>query len=139
MGDARRTLEGRVTALLAALVCFDLGLTVWAFVFPQRWFDAFHGVRYVDPEALLPRMGAQWAGFMVCQLIALTRWRRASYWLVVVAGVRLCDAFTDLVYVLMARDTTWFAKGTLPAMGPINVLMGWYFVRAWQRLQAPAA
>jgi hypothetical protein len=122
-----------ITPLLAGLVLFDATLTVWAFAFPQLWFDAFHGVAYVDPEALLPRMGAQWGAYFLLQLIALIRWRRESWWLVIVAGVRLSDAFTDLTYVAMARDLTWFAKATLPAMGPINALIGWLLLRAWLR------
>jgi hypothetical protein len=125
-------LETRVTMLLRALVCFDFVLSVWVFAFPQLWFDAFHGVPYVDAEALLPRMGAQWTGFMLCQLLALIRWKREGYWLPLVAGVRICDAFTDLLYVLLAHDTTWFAKLTLPVMGPINVLIGVVLIRAFK-------
>jgi hypothetical protein len=121
-----------VTALLAGLVVFDCVIAVWASVFPQLWFDAFHGVRYVDPEALLRRTAAQWAGFALIQLVALIRWRREPWWLVAVAGVRLCDVFTDLVYVIFAQDLTWFARLTLPAMGPINALLAWLLIRAWK-------
>jgi len=124
--------ERRAQALLIGLVLFDCVLTTWAWAFPQWWYDAFHGVKYVDPEALLRRMGAQWAGFALCQAVAVWRWRREPEWLAVVAGVRLCDALTDLTYVFLARDTTWFAWATLPAMGPINALMGWYLLRAYR-------
>lgn len=136
MTDEQRSVERRVTALLAGLVLFDLGLVIWAGLLPRLWFKAFHGVPYVDPEALLPRMAAQWAGFMLCQLAALLRWRRAPWWIVLVAGVRLCDALTDITYVALAEHTTWFAKATLPAMGPINALMAWYLIRCWKQLGA---
>ncbi|AUX41700.1 uncharacterized protein SOCE26_031220 [Sorangium cellulosum] len=132
-------LERRITALLAALVLFDLTLSTWAFFFPQAWFDAFHGTAYVDPEALLPRMAANWAGFLLMQSIALLRWRRETWWLLIVAGVRFSDVFTDLVYFLMADHLTWFARATLPGMGPINALLGWWLIRAWKRLGQPRA
>jgi hypothetical protein len=119
--------------VLAALVLFDVVLTIWAGVVPQLWFDAFHGVTYDDPERLLRRTAAQWAAYALVQLVALVRCRREPWWLVVVAGVRLSDVFTDLVYVLSAPDLTWFAKVALPGMGPINLLLGWYLIRAWQR------
>jgi hypothetical protein len=128
--------DRRTHALLAALVAFDATLVTWAFFFPQLWFDAFHGVPYVDPEAFLPRMAANWAAFFLMQLLALLRWRREPWWLLIVAGVRLSDIFTDLVYVLLARDRTWFALATLPVMGLINLLIGWYLIRAWKQQQA---
>ncbi|WP_437670720.1 hypothetical protein [Sorangium sp. So ce131] len=133
MSPSDRALERRITALLAALVLVDLTLSIWAFFFPQAWFDAFHGAAYVDPEALLPRTAAGWTGFLLIQVIALVRWRRETWWLLVVAGVRLTEVFTDLVYVLMAGDVTWFAKATLPVTGPLNALFGWWLIRAWKR------
>jgi hypothetical protein len=134
MSVPHRPTVRRVHALLAFLVFFDATLTTWAFFFPQRWFDAFHGVAYVDVEALVPRMAANWAAFFLVQLIALLRWRRESWWLLVVAGVRLSDVFTDLTYFALAKDLTLFARLTLPGMGPINALMGWYLIRAWRQL-----
>ncbi|AUX45500.1 uncharacterized protein SOCE26_069920 [Sorangium cellulosum] len=133
MTPSDRALGRRITALLAALVLVDLTLAIWAFFFPQAWFDAFHGTAYVDPAALLPRAAASWTGFLLMQSIALVRWRMETWWLLIVAGVRLSEVFSDLVYVLMADDVTWFAMTALPATGPLNALFGWWLIRAWKR------
>jgi len=135
--DVPRSLDGtrrRVGALLAVLVVFDLLLVVWAFAFPDLWFQAFHGVERVDPQHLLQRMGANWAAFFLFQLIALLRWRAAPKWLLVVAGVRFSDIFTDITYVVLSEDTTWFAWATLPLMSLLNLAMGLWLLRAWHAL-----
>jgi hypothetical protein len=124
--------ERRVHGLLGFLVAFDVVLTTWAFVFPDLWFKAFHGVGYDDPEGFLRRCGANWAAFALCQAIAFVRWRRDPMWLAVVAGVRLSDIFTDLTYSIFAHDLTWFAKATLAPMSLINLAFGWYLIRAYR-------
>jgi hypothetical protein len=124
--------ERRVHSLLGFLVIFDVTLTLWAFAFPELWFHVFHGVPYDDPEAFLRRCGANWAAFALVQLIAFLRWRRAPVWLALVAGVRLSDIFTDLTYVLMAHDTTWFAKLTLAPMAVCNLLLGVVLLKAYR-------
>ncbi len=126
----------RVTALLTALVIFDFILTTVAFFFPQLWFDVFHGVAYVDPQGFLRRCGANWAAFLLFQAIALWRWRREPDWLAVVAGVRLSDIFTDMMYANVAQDVTWFARLSLPGMGLVNLAMGVWFLRQYRLLVA---
>lgn len=125
----------KVRALLATLVVFDLVLVIWAFAFPDLWFWAFHGVERVDPQHLLQRMGANWTAFLLFQAIAALRWRADPRWIVVVAGVRLSDIFTDVTYVFVAEDTTWFAWATLPPMSLINLAMGLWLFRAYGTLQ----
>src|SRR5262245_7064985 len=115
--------ERRVGRVLAFLVLFDLVLTLWAGAFPELWFRAFHGVPYQDREGFLRRCAANWAAFLLFQSIALFRWKREAMWLAVVAGVRLSDIFTDVTYVIVAHDTTWFAKATLAPSSLGNLIV----------------
>jgi hypothetical protein len=124
--------EKRVHALLIFLVAFDVTLTVWAFGFPDLWFKVFHGVGYDDPQGFLRRCGANWAAFALCQAIAVFRWKKDRMWLAIVAGARLSDIFTDVTYVLVARDTTWFAKATLAPTSLANLLIGLQLIRAYR-------
>ncbi len=124
--------ERRIHALLGGLVAFDVVLTIWAFGFPNLWFQVFHGTAYDDPQGFLRRCGANWAAFAVCQALAFFRWRKDAVWLAIVAGVRLSDIFTDVTYVLAARDTTWFAKATLAPMSLGNLLLGLYLLKAYR-------
>jgi hypothetical protein len=124
--------ERRVYALLAFLVLLDATLVTWATAFPQLWFTVFHGTTYDDPEGFLRRCAANWAAFLLFQVIALLRWRRDPMWLAVIAGVRLSDIFTDVTYVLVAHDTTWFAKLTLAPTSLSNLLFGLFLLRAYR-------
>lgn len=134
-GQASRTPNPRaLDRALSFLVLFDVTLTTAAFFFPDFWFAVFHGVPYEDPQGFLRRCGANWAAFALFQAIARARWKQAPYWLAVIAGVRLSDIFTDLVYYFFAEDTTWFADLTLPTMGLVNLALGLYFLRAYTRL-----
>jgi len=123
----------RVRALLVSLTGFDLLLVLWAFFLPDLWFWAFHGVERVDPQNLLQRMGANWAAFFLMQLLATLNWRRAPRWILIVAGVRLSDIFTDVTCVIACDDATWFAWATLPLMSLLNLLMGLWLIKAWKR------
>ena len=127
----------RVRALLVSLTAFDLLLVIWVFALPDVWWAVFHGVERVDPQHLLQRMGANWAAFFVFELIATLRWRRAPHWVLVVAGVRLSDIFTDVTYVIACDDATWFAWATLPLMSFTNLLMGLWLLAAWARIRFP--
>ena len=127
--------QAHVTGLLAALLVFDVVLSVTAFFFPQLWFDIFHGVNYVDPQGFLYRCAANWTAFALFQAVALIRWKRESWWLLIVAGVRFSDIFTDLTYYFVATDTTWFAFNLL-LMGPVNFALGLLLVRMWKRFRS---
>jgi hypothetical protein len=134
-------LDRRVQFLLVGLTAFDLILVVWVFALPDLWFTVFHGVDRVDPQHLLQRMGANWAAFFLVELIATVRWRRHAHWLLIVAGVRLSDIFTDVTYVIVCGDATWFAWAALPPMSVLNLLMGLWLIKAWKhyRLQSEEA
>ena len=124
--------ERRIHGVLGLLAVFDLVLVVWAGAFPDLWFRVFHGVDYDDPEGFLRRCAANWAAFLLFQIIALVRWRRDAVWLAVIAGVRLSDIFTDATYVVVARDTTWFAKAALAPTSLANLIIGVYLLRAYR-------
>jgi hypothetical protein len=124
--------ERRVHGLLWFLVLLDTTLVTWAFGFPNLWFTVFHGTPYDDPQGFLRRCGANWAAFLLCQTIALVRWKRDPVMLAVVAGVRLSDIFTDVTYVIVAHDTTLFAKLTLAPMSLGNLLFGLFLLRAYR-------
>lgn len=124
--------ERRVHAFLWSLVLLDGTLVPWALAFPELWFKAFHGIGYDDPQGYLRRCGANWAAFLLCQILAVMRWRRDAVWLAIVAGVRLSDIFTDVTHVLVARDTTLFARLTLAPMSLGNLLFGLFLLRAYR-------
>jgi hypothetical protein len=129
--------ERQIHGLLTALVLLDATLVVWAFAFPDLWFRAFHGVESGSAlsELFLRRCGANWAAFLLLQAIAWRRWRADPVWLVVVAGVRLSDIFTDATYAVLSPDPTWFSWATLPLMGLVNLLLGLFLLASYRRLR----
>jgi hypothetical protein len=129
--------ERGLAALLAFLVLFDATLTVWAGLFPDLWFAAFHGVPYSDPEGFLRRCAANWAAFAIFQGVALVRFRREPQWLAVVAGMRLGDCLTDWTYLAFSTHATLFGKLALASTSPLNVILGVSLLRAYRRRLAP--
>ena len=138
-GSRREGLRGWITATLVYLVLFDLVLVTWVFTAPQLWFTVWHGVPGDDASGFLRRCGANWAAFLLFQSIALWRWRREPWWLLVVAGVRLSDIFTDLTVALVAKDLTWTGAVLLPAGSLMNVVLGIWLICAWHMLGMAAA
>jgi hypothetical protein len=122
-----------IQAVLTSLVLFDALLVVWAFGFPDLWFAIFHTDAEAAPGSVLflQRCGANWAAFMLFQAVAWSVWKRHTYWLVVVAGMRLGDIFTDVTYVLLADDPSLLAWLALPVAGLANIVLGWYFLTAY--------
>ncbi len=123
----------KVYGVLGALVLLDVVLSLWAFVFPDLWFELFHGVPYDDPQGLLPRMGANWTAFALFQVIALFRWHKDRWWLAVVAGIRLSDIFTDWTYLACCADITWFGAFSLAVASPLNLIVGLWLLRIFRR------
>src|SRR5688572_10091197 len=123
--------EKKISALLGALVIFDVTLSTVAFFWPQLWFFVFHGVEYVDPQGLLFRMAANWAAFALFQALAFIKWKSRPYWLVLVAGIRFSDIFTDWTYLGCSQNMTVFAKVGLFLMSPINFLIGYYLLLSY--------
>ena len=137
--EAHDDLRGKpIGALLSSLVLLDVTLTIWAFFFPRLWFAAFHGVPYDDPQGFLKRCAANWAAFALFQLVAWRRWRKQPDWLVVVAGLRLSDIFTDWTYLFSAHDITWFGRVALFAVSPANLAIGWYLLRTYRAMPRAA-
>jgi hypothetical protein len=128
-------MERRINALLIALIALDVWIAAVAFVTPGFWFSTIHGAANVDPQGLLQRMGGNWSAFALVQLIALFRWRERPYWLTIVAGVRLSDMFTDWSCLFFCHDITWFGRIALFAAAPSNVLIGWYLIHTYRKLE----
>lgn len=138
MTDIDNTLKNRIIALLLFLAALDVTLSIAALFFPDFWFAVFHGVDYVDPQGFLRRCGANWTAFALFQIIALFKWRKKPYWLLIVAGIRLSDIFTDWTYLLFCNDITWFGRISLFVVPPCNLLFGWYLIRGWLKIRARA-
>lgn len=101
---------------------------------PDLWFGVFHHLEPAGLEvALLRRAGGQWAAFALVQAIALWQWRSRPAWLLVVAGARASDLFTDLSYVLAAPSLTtagWTALSPPPLLNTIFIVV---MVLAWRQ------
>ncbi len=118
--------------LLAGLVLLDIVLSGTCLLFPSLWFRLFHGVPYVDPQGLLRRTGAVWAAFTLLQFIALIRWQKYPHWLVIVAGVRLTEIFSDWTYLYFCSNITWFGRIALFISPPANLLFGVVLLKLWK-------
>lgn len=123
-----------INLLLLFLIFLDLVLSIVAIFFPELWFSIFHGQPYVDPQGLLRRTGAVWVAFTLLQFIAYLRWEKQPYWLVLVAGVRLTELFSDWVYLCVAGNVTWYG-GVGLFIAPIgNLIMGWFLIRSYLKI-----
>jgi hypothetical protein len=120
--------------LLLFLAILDIVLFTTCLFFPAAWFRVFHKAPYIDPQGLLRRTGALWAAFALLQLVALVRWRSQPYWLPLVAGVRLTEAFSDWVYLYAASSITWFGRASLLISPPADVLFAWFLLASYRRL-----
>jgi hypothetical protein len=132
-------LRFRTNLLLVFLVALDIGLSVVALGLPDLWFRLLHGAPRVDPQALLARTGAVWMAFTLLQALALWRWRRHPHWLVLIAGVRLTEIFSDWVYLVACANLTWPGRLGLLLSPPANLFFAWLLMRTWRRVTTPAA
>ena len=125
-----------INILLVFLVILDLVLSTTCLVFPDKWYMTFHGVHYdnLDVEGLLKRTGALWVAFTLLQLIALIRWRKAPWWLVLIAGVRLTELFSDWTYMYVAHTMTTIGKMGLFIAPPGNLVFGIFLVWAYKKI-----
>ena len=132
--------EWIVYILLVFLVVLDLVLSLWGFFFPEVWFRFWHNAPYEDPQALLPRCAANWFAFFLFQLIALFMWKKAPWWLAVVAGMRFSDIFTDLTVTLLGSNIAPHTMILFPMMGVANFLVAVLLIRYYLKLtRGPAA
>jgi hypothetical protein len=127
-------LKARTNLLLAGLVILDIFLSGTCLFLPDLWFRWFHGAPYVDPQALLRRTGAVWAAFTILQLLALIRWQRHPHWLVLVAGVRLTEIFSDWTYLFLCSSITWFGRLALFVSPLGNLAFALILLRTWARV-----
>lgn len=123
-----------INLLLLFLIALDVVLSILALAFPQVWFRLIHDEPYIDPQGLLRRTGAVWAAFTLLQAMAYAKWRQRPYWLVVVAGVRLTELFSDWTYVYFAQQVTWSGRVGLLIAPPANLAMGWFLIKSFLRI-----
>jgi hypothetical protein len=125
-----------IYVLLAFLVILDIVLSITALFFPDKWFMIFHGVSYDhrDVEGLLKRTGAVWVAFTLLQLIAFLRWEKAPWWLVLIAGVRLTELFSDWTYMYVAETLTTLGRLGLFIAPPGNLAFGFFFTWAYKKI-----
>jgi hypothetical protein len=124
---------------LAGALVEDGALFVLSWLRPETWFHLFH---HADPAgletALLRRAGGQWLAFALVQAIALWRWRAQPLWLVVVAGARVSDFFTDLSYIAAVPSLTPFGWTALIPPAFLNVAFAATMMAAWRQATTTA-
>src|SRR4051794_26312617 len=95
-----RRLRIAISIFLWGALLEDTGLFLMAWLVPEAWFRFFHATIPVGFDiALLRRSAGQWAAFALAQGICLWYWRSKPIWLVIVAGARFSDLFTDISYI----------------------------------------
>jgi hypothetical protein len=117
-----------VYVLLIYLVLLDAILSTTALFFPETWFKVFHDAPYVDPQGLCRRTGAVWVAFTLLQIIALFRWQKEPWWLVLIAGIRLTELFSDWTYIYVSQSLTAFGFFGLFISPPGNLAIGCFLV-----------
>jgi hypothetical protein len=126
-----------INILLVFLVLLDLFLSGISLYSPEMWTNLMHGTTYDDPAGLIRRMGAVWLAFLLFQFIALIRWQKQPYWLVLVAGIRLTEIFSDWFYWFYAEQLSWFGNMGLVIAPPSNLIFGLYLLKAFKKYNAP--
>ena len=115
----------------------DTSLFVIAWLLPGLWFRLFHGVSPGGLEvAFLRRSAGQWLAFALAQGITLWYWRKKPVWLLMVAGVRFSDLFTDISYVIAAPSLTAFGWACLlppPVLNLVGVIL---MMRTYRQMQS---
>ena len=132
-----------VKALLLLFLCGalveDTALFVLSWLRPELWFQLLHQTAPAGLEtALLRRAGGQWLAFALVQAIALWRWRAQPAWLVIVAGARVSDLFTDLSYIAAVPSLTPFGWATLTPPAFLNAAFAVTMMVAWRQSTATA-
>lgn len=129
-----KRLRTSIYVLLVFLVILDIVLSTTCLLYPEKWFKMFHDAPYIDPQGLLKRTGAVWAAFTVLQLIAVFKWEKQPWWLVLIAGVRLTEIFSDWLYIYVSQSITTFGWIGLFVSPPSNLLFGWFLVHAYRKI-----
>jgi hypothetical protein len=122
-----RRLKIVILIYLWAALLEDTSLFVMAWLQPDVWFRLLHGAAPTGFDiAFLRRSAGQWAAFALAQGIALLRWKKTPILLVIVAGVRFSDLFTDISYILAVPSLTtlgWVCLLPPPLLNLVGVVI----------------
>jgi hypothetical protein len=106
---SERRLRIAILIYLWVALVEDTCLFLMAWFMPDLWFRLFHQTAPVGFDvALLRRSAGKWAALALAQGIALWRRKTNPIWLVIVAGVRFSDLFTDFSYIVAVPSLTTF-------------------------------
>lgn len=123
--------QRNINLLLGFLIILDLFLSSVCLFTPSLWTELMHGTYYNDPAGFIRRMGAVWLAFLLFQTIAIIKWKEYPALLVLIAGVRFTEVFSDWVYYFFAEQLTWFGHMGLLIAPPANLFFGIYFLKAF--------
>lgn len=124
-----------INLTLLNLVFIDLIVSILGFFFPEEWYSFFHDASYIDPQGLLYRSAASWVAFFIVQLVALIYWKKYVWMLILVAGCRLGDTFTDITCLIFSSSHTVWAFIVFPLAGIGNLAIGVYLVYIHNKIQ----
>lgn len=128
-----------INSLLVFLVLLDVVLSATCLLRPDIWVKIMHGTDgFIDAFGLIRRMGAVWLAFILFQLAALLFWQKHPFLLVLVAGIRFTEIFSDWFYWYFAGHATWFADFGLLVSPPSNLIFGIILFRAFRQKTASA-
>ena len=131
---SKPALNALVLLFLWGALIEDATIFALSWLAPELWFRVFHHQEPAGLDvALLRRAGGQWLAFALVQAIALWRWRSRPAWLLVVAGARASDLFTDLSYVISAPSLSTAGWAALLPPPLLNTLFIVVMVLAWRQ------
>lgn len=128
-----------ISILLLVLAAWDFALWVVAFFHPDLWMGQVHGQTMADPMGLLPRTGAIWLAFAIFQFVAFLQWRRAPFWLCLVAGMRLSELLADWTYLGFAEVLTGTGRISLALTPLANLAISGFLLWAYFRARGRRA
>ena len=132
-----RRLKIAILIYLWAALLEDTSLFLMAWLRPATWFWFLHGMAPAGFDiALLRRSAGQWAAFALAQGIALAYWKKDPVWLVIVAGVRFSDLFTDISYILAVPSLTLLGRVCLLPPPLLNLVGVVIMLRGYNRTRS---
>src|SRR5262245_2382256 len=130
-------LRGAILVFLGAALIDDTVMVVMAWLATDLRFCGFHASVPAGLDiAWLRRSAGQWAAFALAQAITLWRWRKDPIWLVITAGCRFSDLFSDISYIAAAPSLTtlgWFLLSPPPVLNLVGVVIMLWGYRETQR------
>lgn len=127
-------MKTKINTVLILLILLDFVLFAVCLLKPDLWVKGIHNTIASDSLGLIHRQGGVWAAFFIFQFLALFRWERAPYWLVLVAGIRLTEVFSDWIYYYFAPSLTFVGTVGLLIAPPVNLVLGIFFIKTFLRL-----